>query len=171
MDALRNAYATLELSPGAEKGEVRRQFRKLVRQWHPDRFPGDPQGQGEAARHVRQIYEAYRRIRESGRSAPAGASPPDPTPPQSPARNESLDWRTVVLDTRSDFDYIVDFLAWTWPLYLALLLDRGRGHQSRAEFVGQMLLIALAGLLWLWRRRGRRTNPLGSRATRNARES
>lgn len=63
MDPLRRAYAMLEVSPGASIREVRRQFKKLVRRWHPDRFPVDPQGRVEAARRMTEINAAYKRER------------------------------------------------------------------------------------------------------------
>ena len=47
-------YAILGLPPNASKDEVRRKYRRLVLQWHPDRNPS-PEAQGKFI----QITEAY----------------------------------------------------------------------------------------------------------------
>jgi DnaJ-class molecular chaperone len=51
----RDYYATLGLSPEASEDEIRRTYRRLALQWHPDRNPGDPQ----AAERFKEISEAY----------------------------------------------------------------------------------------------------------------
>jgi DnaJ domain len=58
-DPIRSAYATLDLAPYAPLWRVRRQYKALVRQWHPDRFAGDPQGVAEATIRMRAINEAF----------------------------------------------------------------------------------------------------------------
>jgi hypothetical protein len=57
---LRRAYAILELSPPVDERVVRRQYRKLTKRWHPDRYATDPVGQTEATQRMREINEAYR---------------------------------------------------------------------------------------------------------------
>ena len=52
------ALAALGLAPGAGLGEVRRRYRRLVQQWHPDRLGGD-------RRHeplLQRATEAYRHL-------------------------------------------------------------------------------------------------------------
>jgi hypothetical protein len=39
------------------------QYRKLVRQWHPDRFANDPQGAAEATHRLRLIIQAFETLR------------------------------------------------------------------------------------------------------------
>lgn len=56
---VRRAFAVLELEPGASRGAVRRQYRRLVKRWHPDRFTGDPAGVAQATQKIQQIAAAY----------------------------------------------------------------------------------------------------------------
>jgi curved DNA-binding protein len=51
----RNYYGLLGLSPEATEEEIRKAYRRLALQWHPDRNPGNPQ----AAERFREISEAY----------------------------------------------------------------------------------------------------------------
>ena len=61
-DEVRSAYAALGVEPGGSLQEVKRQFKVLVRTWHPDRFAGDPQGAVEANHRLRIINQAYNTI-------------------------------------------------------------------------------------------------------------
>jgi DnaJ-class molecular chaperone len=48
-------YAALGLAPGATEDEIRRTYRRLALQWHPDRNPGNPR----AEERFKEISEAY----------------------------------------------------------------------------------------------------------------
>jgi len=54
-----HALAILGLRPGASEKEIKRRYRKLVKQWHPDQFANDPQGSAEATQRLRLINRAY----------------------------------------------------------------------------------------------------------------
>ncbi len=54
-----NPYTVLGLSPGASDDEIKKKYRALVKQYHPDLHPDDP----EAARKMSEINEAYEAIR------------------------------------------------------------------------------------------------------------
>jgi molecular chaperone DnaJ len=54
-------YRILGISPSAGWEEVRRRYRALARQHHPDRNPDNP----EAAAHFRLVVEAYEAIKEA----------------------------------------------------------------------------------------------------------
>ena len=73
-------YATLGLSPEATEEEIRRTYRRLALQWHPDRNPGDP----NAEERFKAISEAYavlvdpvkrRAYNGTRRGGPSGAGP------------------------------------------------------------------------------------------------
>ncbi|MGF1606395.1 MAG: J domain-containing protein [Rhodothalassiaceae bacterium] len=53
--AERDAWAQLELEPGADAPAVKAQYRRLAKQYHPDRNPGD----AEARARFHQIQAAY----------------------------------------------------------------------------------------------------------------
>lgn len=52
-------YRTLELEPGASMEEVRRSYRRLLKQYHPDRFAKDPEKYKVATEVTRNITAAY----------------------------------------------------------------------------------------------------------------
>ncbi len=51
----RDYYATLGLGPEASEEEIRRTYRRLALEWHPDRNPGNPR----AEERFKEISEAY----------------------------------------------------------------------------------------------------------------
>lgn len=52
-------YKILGVSPDASDEEIKRAYRRLAKQYHPDLHPGD----AEAARKMQQINDAYERIK------------------------------------------------------------------------------------------------------------
>lgn len=181
MDELRKAYATLRVDPRASPREVRRQFRQLVRRWHPDRFAQDPQGQAEAARQLQQINRAYELIQAAhatreAREAPPGASPPAVPGMEGQARatagaplaRSAIDGIVRSIGTNSAMDDLFGFLAWSWPLFVAFLVNLRHcerwtdaiERQQRGGSPPSLWLEALLGglslflLFWRWRGRG-----------------
>ncbi|ARV61949.1 molecular chaperone DnaJ [Nostocales cyanobacterium HT-58-2] len=59
---INDAYSILGLEPGALPAEVKQAYRKLVKIWHPDRFP-HPQKKQEAEEKIKQINEAYNKLK------------------------------------------------------------------------------------------------------------
>lgn len=57
-------YRTLELQPGATHEEVRKSYRRLLKQYHPDRFARDPEKHRVATEVTRNITEAYEHLSE-----------------------------------------------------------------------------------------------------------
>lgn len=55
-------YARLGLEPGAALDDVRRAWRRLARENHPDRFPGDLKAQTAARERFVNAQQAYERI-------------------------------------------------------------------------------------------------------------
>lgn len=63
-------YKILGVSPGASDDEIKRAYRKLAKQYHPDLNPGD----AEAARKMQQINDAYERIKNPEKNQRTGES-------------------------------------------------------------------------------------------------
>lgn len=57
-------YEILGLEPLASPEEVKAAYRQLVKIWHPDCFPNDPQRQKEAEIKFKQILEAYEALKD-----------------------------------------------------------------------------------------------------------
>jgi hypothetical protein len=73
-DAARRAYATLGLPPGAAPALVKRRYRQLVRQWHPDRFASDAANQAEATERLAHFNAAYHLLTAEADSPTAPAA-------------------------------------------------------------------------------------------------
>lgn len=52
-------YRTLELEPGADMQAVRKAYRRLLKQYHPDKFAKDPDKYKAATEVTRNITAAY----------------------------------------------------------------------------------------------------------------
>ena len=84
-----NCYQTLGLQPNSSIEEVKSAYRKLVKEWHPDRFYGHSVKTKEANERLKLINPAYKRlIAFYNGKAPADQkftrSKPSPPPPPSP---------------------------------------------------------------------------------------
>ena len=62
-------YKVLGVSPDASDDEIKRAYRRLAKQYHPDLNPGD----AEAARKMQQINAAYEQIKNPEKAAPGGS--------------------------------------------------------------------------------------------------
>ena len=78
----RDYYAVLGLGPEATEDEIRRTYRRLALQWHPDRNPGDPRAE-ERFKEISEAYavlidaakrDAYDAARRAGRPGGFGAA-------------------------------------------------------------------------------------------------
>lgn len=63
-------YQTLGVSPDASDEEIKRAYRKLAKQYHPDANPGDEY----AAKKMQEINDAYDRIKNPQKQAGPGSS-------------------------------------------------------------------------------------------------
>jgi len=59
-------YKVLGVSPDASDEEIKRAYRRLAKQYHPDRNPGDP----EAARKMQEVNAAYEQIKNPDKTQP-----------------------------------------------------------------------------------------------------
>lgn len=70
-------YKVLGVSPNATDEEIKQAYRRLAKQYHPDRNPGD----AEAAKKMQQINAAYEQIKNPEKARPnpgSGGSYYDP---------------------------------------------------------------------------------------------
>ena len=61
-------YKVLGVSPDASDEEIKRAYRRLAKQYHPDRNPGDQ----EAARKMQQVNAAYEQIKNPEKAQTSG---------------------------------------------------------------------------------------------------
>ncbi len=69
-EELRGDYGNLECPPGASMDEVRKAYKRLIRQYHPDRFANDPKKLAYATEITQKLNQSYQRIKrwtETGR--------------------------------------------------------------------------------------------------------
>jgi preprotein translocase subunit Sec63 len=59
MNNLGQYYEILGLKPGVSLAEIKQAYRNLAMNWHPDRYPNDPQLQQKAHEEIKIINEAY----------------------------------------------------------------------------------------------------------------
>ncbi len=67
-----NPYQVLGVSPDASDDEIKQAYRRLAKQYHPDRNPGD----AEAAKKMQQINAAYEQIKNPEKAQPSGGYDP-----------------------------------------------------------------------------------------------
>ncbi len=65
---IQDPYKVLGVSPDASDEEIKRAYRRLAKQYHPDRNPGD----AEAAKKMQQINAAYEQIKNPEKAQPTG---------------------------------------------------------------------------------------------------
>jgi DnaJ-class molecular chaperone len=63
----KDLYGVLELSRGAEQNEIRKQYLKLSRQYHPDKVPTDQKESAEEK--FKKISEAYEILSDEGKKS------------------------------------------------------------------------------------------------------
>lgn len=57
--SIAKCYALLELPAGSSRLEVQRAYRSLLRQYHPDRYLGDPEQHASSIALVTSLTDAY----------------------------------------------------------------------------------------------------------------
>jgi len=87
MDDIERFYTVLGLKPGASPKEVKQAYRDLVRVWHPDRFSHDPRLRQKAQEKLKDLNQAYSRLKTFLRGPRYQEhTPPKPAaPPPKPA--------------------------------------------------------------------------------------
>jgi DnaJ-domain-containing protein 1 len=67
-DAIRKAYAALEIPAGSDFETVRHAYRALMRRYHPDLHTGTPEKQRAATDLTQRLTEAYKTLEKHLRS-------------------------------------------------------------------------------------------------------
>lgn len=62
MQSMAKHFSTLQLPSSASADDVRKSYRKLALQHHPDKNPGE--AQDEAVRRFREVADAYKALCE-----------------------------------------------------------------------------------------------------------
>jgi DnaJ-domain-containing protein 1 len=61
-EAIRKAYAALEIQPGSDFETVRHSYRRLLRKYHPDLHADTPDNQRAATDLTQRLTEAYKTL-------------------------------------------------------------------------------------------------------------
>lgn len=139
MNPIKHSYDLLGVRHGAPFKDVRHAYLRLVREWHPDRFPDDPQRQRLAQERLKVIIEAYRVLEKalSGERESPGAE----VMPASPAPGEGSGARPGASRAQGgargiESNGLIRFLSF-WPnvLFLAYLLFTGRMAVGRGDLL------------------------------------
>ena len=170
-DLLARAYATLELSPGCSQRDATRQYKRLVKRWHPDRYAHDPQGQAEAALRLREINRAFALIRHAHRAQEARPAPSETSVLNEPPRRSreryfgqrlseaELQQIADAIGSPRYFATLMKYAFWAGSLVgfgVMMMAPRGQAPKPMNVAAGILLLSVGAGhlvrTLWLKKR-------------------
>jgi DnaJ-domain-containing protein 1 len=66
-NAIRKAYAALEVQPGSDFETIRKSYRRLMRKYHPDLHRASPEAQRAATDLAQRLTEAYKLLEKHTR--------------------------------------------------------------------------------------------------------
>ena len=66
-DAVRRAYAALEVPPGSDFETIRKAYRRLMRKYHPDLHRSSPEAQRAATDLAQRLTESYKLLEKQTR--------------------------------------------------------------------------------------------------------
>ncbi len=150
MNELHRYYDVLGLSPGASFRDIRRSYLRLAREWHPDRFAGDPPRQRLAQERLKTINEAYRVLEEAlsgGHGQPSAVAPSPPPRTKAETAAEPVSGREK---RGREPGGLVRFLSF-WPnvLFLAYLLFAARMAAARGDLFYFLQMAAIPAIFAL----------------------
>ena len=96
MSEMDKYYQILGLNPGTSEEEIKQAYKDLVNVWHPDRFLNNPRLREKANEKLKEINEAYNKLKSYIAGNPRYASsedygksqPPPHEPPPKPEREQ-----------------------------------------------------------------------------------
>jgi DnaJ domain len=115
VDDLRRARAILGVPQATAPDRLRARYLELVKQWHPDRYSNDPQGQAEAEARMREINVAFHLLLAA--AAPPATDPahqasspvpPQPTTPGQRLTREQIERLTEAIGTDGPLDWLLE---------------------------------------------------------------
>ena len=132
VDAVAHAYALLGLRRGCSRRDVKQQYKRLVRKWHPDQYANDPVGYAEANAQLRRINEAFAVLEASVSDgnvmqqpvASVPEPPPEREPPTyfgKPLTPAEIDRIAKAIGTPDSFGYSFRLASWLFPLVVPLV--------------------------------------------------
>src|SRR5258708_36539721 len=90
-DGERNRYyRVLGLDAGASPDQLKRARRDMVQVWHPDRFTANSRLQKMAQEKLREINEAYEKLKSMDQTGAAAARPAAANPQTTRLANRAL---------------------------------------------------------------------------------
>lgn len=128
LDPVARAYAIIGLRPGASPRELKEQYKRLAKTWHPDRWANDPVNQAEATQRMRMINDAYatlHRLRGGDSTAPAAPHPSATTTmdhwtvSHRSMTDDELDAIVKAIGDESWVTAVMKFAAWFVPMAAA----------------------------------------------------
>ena len=137
LDTVARAYAVIGLRPGASAQELKEQYKRLAKTWHPDRWANDPASEAEAAQRMRMINDAYATLQQAhsaksttrtatapAAAAPAAASHADARPSDyRPLTDDELDALVNAIGSHRihPVSMAARFLAWFLPMVASVV--------------------------------------------------
>ncbi len=131
MDPLEQNLKILGLQPGASPDEARKAFRDLVKLWHPDRFERLPELKELAEERLKEINDAYDKIRSSQAHAASRQKPR--AKKKKPPRKEKKDRPPV--EKKGSLETLIKEWA---PAARAMVGKANRAVHAAADFTRKM---------------------------------
>lgn len=85
-DELAKYYELLGVAPGTNGRELKQAYLDMAKVWHPDRFSHDPRLQQKAQEKLKEINEAYERLKSGRTTRPTSPPVNSYEPPSAVAR-------------------------------------------------------------------------------------
>ena len=137
---LAEACKVLGVEPGVSPLRARQRYRQLVKQWHPDRHPKDPQSQAAATRRTQELSAAYKRVKDAARRGEVPMRTPSAWRP-SPAAGPPV----PVVDTLAD-----RALRFVVGAVVGVIVDFEILSDSLAVWIGIPVTLGLAVAAFGW---------------------